>query len=283
MTECTCPDCGHEFDAKVEGGHRLLCGDATIAADVDRVLAGAKPHLMVTDPPYGVEYDANWRNEAGRSIDGTTQRIKTGRVVKPIGARAIGKVSNDDRADWREAWALFPGDVAYVWHGSSHTGEVQHSLEAAGFVIRWQIVWNKGRLVIGRGDYHSAHEPCWYAVRKGAKSHWTGSRSESTVWELRHLKSETGHSTQKPVDAMRRPMINNSEAGDAVYDPFVGSGTSLIAAETIGRRCYAIELDPLYVDVSVRRWQQFANGVARLETGESFDEVAEARVGPAAA
>ncbi len=93
-------------DLWVLGRHRLLCGDSTVATDVERVLGGVAPHLMVTDPPYGVNYDPAWRNQAGRSINGTTQRIATGTVIKPNGARAVGKVVNDDRADWREAWAL---------------------------------------------------------------------------------------------------------------------------------------------------------------------------------
>src|SRR5712671_4826770 len=100
-------------DLWVLGRHRLLCGDSTVATDVERVLGGVAPHLMVTDPPYGVNYDPAWRNQAGRSINGTTRRIAAGTVIKPIGARAVGKVVNDDRADWREAWALFPGSVAY--------------------------------------------------------------------------------------------------------------------------------------------------------------------------
>ena len=131
------------------GPHRLLCGSATEPADVARLLGGVRPHLMVTDPPYGVNYDPSWRNTAGLSA-----------------TKRTGKVLNDDRADWREAWALFPGDVAYVWHGALHATTVAESLEACGFAIRCQIIWAKERLVICRGDYHWQHEPCWYAVRE---------------------------------------------------------------------------------------------------------------------
>lgn len=238
------------------GEHRLLCGDATNAEDVARVLGGVKPNLMVTDPPYGVSYDADWRNHAGRALDGTTQRITSGRVIKPIGARAIGKVRNDDRADWGDAWALFPGRIAYVWHAGRFASTVQASLEAAEFAIRSQIIWAKTRMVISRGDYHWMHEPCWYAVR--GKGQWTGDRSQTTLWTLDHSVSETGHSTQKPVECMRRPIENNSSAGQAVYDPFLGSGTTMIAAEMMGRSCLALELAPEYVDVAADRGRKAA-------------------------
>jgi DNA modification methylase len=245
------------------GEHRLLCGDATKAEDVERLLQGAAPHLMVTDPPYGVEYDAAWRGKAKRA-DGT-----------PIGAFAKGKVRHDARADWREAWALFPGDVAYVWHAGRHASNVQASLEAANFDIRSQLIWAKNNIAIGRGDYHWQHEPCWYAVRKGKTGHWTGGRKQSTLWEIdKPMKSETGHSTQKPVECMRRPMENNSAPGDWVYDPFVGSGTSIIAAESCERCCLAIEISPLYVDVAIRRWQAFTGQAARRDgDNAAFEDI----------
>ena len=247
-------------DVWLLGKHRIMCGDSTDAAAVQNLLGGGVPHLMVTDPPYGVEYDANWRNEAMRA-DGT-----------PIGGRAVGKVLNDNRADWREAWALFPGEVAYVWHAGSFSPTVAESLVTCGFNLYSLIVWAKNNLVIGRGHYHPKHEPCWYAVKKGGTGHWQGDRKQTTLWEInKPQKSETGHSTQKPIECMRIPIENNSKPGDEIYDPFSGSGTTIIAAEQTGRRCYAMELSPQYVDVAVRRWQQFTGKRATLEaTGAEF-------------
>jgi hypothetical protein len=181
-------------DVWLLGAHRLVCGDCTDAAAVSAALAGIAPHLMVTDPPYGVDYKPSWRNEVIRA-NGTK-----------VAARATGTVLNDDRADWREAWKLFPGDVAYVWHSALHAGTVATSLQAAGFVIRSQIIWDKTRLVISRGDYHWRHEPAWYVVRKGKTGHWGGDRKQTTIWEIPHAKSETGHGTEKPVECMKRPI-----------------------------------------------------------------------------
>ena len=246
-------------DLWILGPHRLLCGDSTVATDVERVLGGVTPLLMVTDPPYGVEYDPNWRNQAGASA-----------------TKRTGKVLNDDRADWREAWALFPGDVAYVWHGALHATTVADSLIASGFNIRSQIIWAKDRLILSRGDYHWQHEPCWYAVRAKGKGHWAGDRKQTTLWHITHRDqdAETVHGTQKPVECMRRPILNNSSPGQAIYEPFMGSGTTLIAAETTGRTCLGIELNPAYVDVAVARWQNLTGGAAVLEgDGRSFTEI----------
>ena len=241
------------------GKHRLLCGDSTVATDVEKVLHGVTPLLMCTDPPYGVEYDPSWRNQAGAA--------KTKRT---------GKVLNDDRADWREAWALFPGDVAYVWHGALHAREVIESLEACGFALRSQIIWAKERLVLSRGDYHWQHEPCAYAVKKSGKGHWAGDRKQTTLWQIasKDQDAKTVHGTQKPVECMRRPIENNSSPGQAVYEPFMGSGTTLIAAEISGRVCFGIELNPAYVDVAVERWQNFTGEDAVLSgSDETFNKI----------
>jgi DNA modification methylase len=261
------------------GKHRVICGDATNGEHVAALLAGGKPHLMATDPPYGVEYDPAWRADeqfvANRRRDGKST-IKTGAFA------ALGAVQNDDRADWREAWALFPGDVAYVWHSALFAPEVALSLEAVGFERRAQIIWRKPHFAISRGHYHWQHEPCWYVVRQGATGHWAGDRKQTTIWDITSLvgfttqtegeNARTGHSTQKPVECMRRPILNNSMVDDAVYDPFLGSGTTLIAAEMTARVCYGCELSPAYVDIIVKRWQDFTGRQAVLDgDGRSFE------------
>jgi len=225
------------------GPHRLMCGDSTSAEDVAALLGGDTPNLMVTDPPYGVSYDPNWRVDAAAkgalAYAGTRNKI----------------VTNDDRADWSEAWALFPGAVAYVWHDAK-AQEVQESLKQCGFEARAQIVWAKPRFAIGRGHYHWQHEPCWYAVRKGKTAAWAGDRSQTTLWAIPlDVNVEGGHSTQKPLECMERPIRNHE--GD-VYDPFLGSGTTLIAAARQGRRCYGLEISPAYCDVIRKRWGNYA-------------------------
>jgi DNA modification methylase len=252
-------------DVWVLDDHRVGCGDSTSAADVTPVLAGSEPHLMLADPPYGVNYEPSWR---------ARRNLSTGKLAQ-------GKVLNDDRADWREAYALFPGDVAYIWHGALHGDVVAAGLAACGLQLRAQIVWVKQHFTLSRGDYHWKHETCWYAVRAGKASHWHGDRTQTTVWEFpnnnpygnRQREQSWGHGTQKPVECMRRPIANNSRPGQSIYDPFLGSGTSLIAAEMTGRVCYGLEISPAYVDVVVRRWQLFTGRAARHQaSGQSFDE-----------
>src|ERR1700738_2196358 len=148
-----------------------------------------------------------------------------------------------------------PARWPYIWHAGTKAGIVQDSLAACGFETRSQIIWAKNNFAIGRGHYHCKHEPCWYVVRKGSTASWVGDHCQTTLWQIdKNLKSETGHGTQKPVECMRRPIENNASPGQAVYEPFSGSGTTIIAAEMTGRVCHAIEIAPAYVDVAVKRW-----------------------------
>ncbi|RAI42919.1 hypothetical protein CH341_16935 [Rhodoplanes roseus] len=244
----------HRGDVWRLGPHRLVCGDATVATVAAAALDGAAPLLMVTDPPYGVNYDPTWRSAVIDRATGTASKA----------GRALGLVTNDHRADWADAFRHFRGDVAYVWHGALNGTVVRAALEGVGFRPRAQIIWDKGRLILSRGHYHWRHEPCWYAVRKGRTAHWVGGRKQTTVWLIPHRRSETGHSAQKPIDCMRRPIENHSAPGDAVYDPFLGSGTTLVAAEMTGRACHAVELEPAYVAIALARWEDMTGLKAEL-------------------
>jgi len=253
------------------GVHRVLHGDATNAEHAARAQGDLRPQLMIIDQPYGVGLNPIWREEAG-----------LGSVVQ------TGQVANDDRVDWSAAHRLFHGDVAYVWHAGIHSGPVAAGLQEAGFEIRAQIIWTKPHFVLSRGSYHFQHEPCFFCVRKGARSHWRGDRTQSTVWPVATLnpfggknpeETATGHGTQKPIELMRRPILNHTEPGEAVYDAFLGSGTTLAAAELTGRVCCGLEIDAKYVDLIVCRWQQLTGKVATLDgDGRSFAEIQAARL-----
>ena len=232
-------------DVYILGNHRLMCGDSTNPQHVDKLLNSANPILMVTDPPYGVNYNPEWREEVDK------------------GARNTGKVLNDDRYDWSEAYSLFTGDIAYVWHSALYTHKFAENLVDNGFDLVSLIIWNKQHFVLSRGDYHNKHEPLWYAVRKGQKHNWQGRRDQTTVWDIdnnnygaKAKEEQTGHGTQKPLECMLRPILNNSKKGQSVYDPFGGSGTTLIACEKSDRNCYMMELSPAYVDIIINRWEK---------------------------
>lgn len=229
------------------GGHRLICGDSTDPDTVQKVMDGHEPILMVTDPPYGVEYDASWRSDS----------------LKDGGKRAKGKVQNDDKVNWALAWSLFTGNVAYVWCASWFLPEVAKSIDDCDFERKSLIIWVKQHFALSRGDYHWKHEPCWYAVRKGQSHNWKGDRKQTTTWEIANLSAfgksqdedeRTYHSTQKPLECMAKPIRNHTDKNDWVYDPFLGSGTTLIAAERLERRCIGVELSAAYCDVIVKRW-----------------------------
>ena len=259
-------------DLWILGGHRLLCGDSTKAEDVARVMGDVTPRLLVTDPPYGVELDMEWRDRAGYNGMGPAERsyMKQQDTLKKRGGAGV---SGDTITDWSHAFALVHGlDVAYVWHATTGMIEVAQGLQTIGFEIRQQIVWVKTQAAMSRSAYNWQHEPCWYAVRKGKTAEWIGPHMQTTVWEYASPKQIMGgskeakydHPTQKPIGCMSTPIANHT--GD-VYEPFLGSGTTLIAAEQLGRRCVGMEIAPGYCDVIVERWQNFSGGKAKQRRG----------------
>ena len=277
-------------DLWVLGDHRLACGDSTDPAAVARLLDGAAPKLLTTDPPYGVSYDASWRdgvyNALGPAektymrIDGQSEPEDA--TAAPGGAHGRRKgnrnttISGDTRVDWSEAFALVPSlQVGYVWHAGVHAAEVAQGLEQIGFEIVSQVIWDKGLFAMGRSWYHWRHEPCWVVRKRGAKVRFLGTRDQATVWHVPSPKMIMGgsaeprldHPTQKPLVLFETPIRNHLKPGEALYEPFCGSGTALIAAERTGTRAYAMEIDPIYVEVALRRWERFSGQIAERIDG----------------
>jgi DNA modification methylase len=273
-------------DLWLVGPHRILCGDATSPEAVARLVGDRQPLLMVTDPPYGIELDSEWRDRAGLNGCGPAEASYLKHRTE---GHTNTSISSDTRADWSDAFALVPSlEVAYVWHASKFTREVLDDLLRIGFLHHQQLIWNKGRTVLTRTHYWFQHEPCWYVRKKNAP--WFGRPGEnSTVWDAASSKFTMGssdeekfdHPTQKPVELMRRPILNHTQRGKLVYDPFLGSGTTLAAAELTGRVCCGLELDPKYADLIVKRWEGLSGGQGTLDgDGRTFDEIAQERVRP---
>ena len=271
-------------DVWVMGNHRLLCGDCSQTDVVAKLLGPAKPLLLLTDPPYGISLDSEWRDRAGLNGYGPAEASY---MKHRTAGHTNTSISSDTRADWSEAFALVPSlQIAYVWHASVFTREVLNGLLRIDFLYPQQIIWNKGRTVLTRTHYWYQHEPCWYVRKKNAP--WFGKAGEnSTIWDSPSPKFIMGgsdeekydHPTQKPVDLMRRPILNHTKRGELVYEPFLGSGTTLAAAELTERVCCGMELDPKYVDVIVQRWQTLSGKQAKLDgDGRTFEEIAAERL-----
>jgi hypothetical protein len=262
--------------------HRILCADATSPEAVARLLGDRKPFLLVTDF-LGIELDSEWRDRAGLNGCGPAEASYMKHRTE---GHTETTISGDTRADWSDAFALVPTlQVGYVWHASLYTREVLDGLLRIGFLHHQQIIWDKTRTVLTRTHYWFQHEPCWYVRKKNAP--WFGKAGEnSTIWSCPSPKFIMGgsdeekydHPTQKPIDLMRRPILNHTKRGELVYEPFLGSGTTLAAAEVTERVCYGIELDPKYVDTVVLRWQNLTGGKATLDgDGRTFEQIAEER------
>src|ERR1700730_14628694 len=257
-------------DLWICGRHRVLCGDATSPEAVSTLLGDRKPTLMTTDPPFGISLDSEWRDRAGLNGCGPAEASYMKHRTE---GHTNTSISSDTRADWSDAFALVPSlQIAYVWHASVFTREVLDGLLRIGFLYPQQIIWNKGRIVLTRTHYWYQHEPCWYVRKKNAP--WFGKAGEnSTIWDSPSPKFIMGgsdeakfdHPTQKPIALIERPIRNHTKRGEAVYDPFLGSGTTLVAAELRDRICYGMEIDPKYFDVIIQRWQNVTGKQAILE------------------
>lgn len=238
-------------DLHVLGDHRLVCGDATDAAAVSRLMGKERATLLVTDPPYGVNY-----------VGKTRDRLQiAGDAVASIASLLEGAFANADRV-------LDEGAVIYVFHPAANALAFLEAI-ASRWDLHQQLVWVKDSMVLGHADYHYAHEPIAYA-RKAAGSRrgrgvggWYGGNARTTVFEVPRPKASPEHPTAKPVELVAQLVANSSIPGDVVLDPFLGSGATLIACEELRRRSFSIEIDPSYVDVAVRRWERFTGRKAR--------------------
>lgn len=227
------------------GRHRILCGDATKEEDVARLLDGTRAAVAFTDPPYNVALGTHGGQQAGRRKR---------------------KIENDNLAP--EAWAAFAQDWArnllshvdgaiYVCMSSKEWPLVSSVLEQEGAHWSDTMIWMKDRFVLGRADYQRQYEPIWYGWREGVAHHWCGDRDQGDVWSLERPSVSRLHPTMKPLPLIEKALENSSRPGDAVLDLFLGSGSTLLASERTGRRCFGMEIDPVFTAVTILRWEAF--------------------------
>jgi len=237
-------------DLYVLGNHRLLCGDARNPQDVARLFGEAQSDLLLTDPPYNVNYEG-----------GTKDKLT---------------IENDQMGDDDFRTFLYeflnlafenikPGAAFYIWHADSEGFNFRAAVKDCGQSVKQCLIWNKSSLVMGRQDYQWKHEPCLYGWKEGAAHNWYADRKQTTVLEFDKPSKNADHPTMKPVELFRYQITNSSKTGDVVYDPFLGSGTTIIAAEQLSRSCYGMEIDPKYCDVIVKRWEEFTGLKATKE------------------
>jgi DNA modification methylase len=264
-------------DVWILGNHRLLCGSGTAAEDVAVAMGGAKGDLLLTDPPYGVSYQSKLSVEEAvarrRRTDGLDLQNDD---LDAKGTYELVRDSLKIAADH-----LRPGAAFYVCSPSGDMAlTFRLALRDAGLALRQVVIWVKDVFVMGRQDYHWRHEDILYGWKEGGAHYFVDDRTQDTVWEVKRPKRSEEHPTMKPVELMARAVANSSKRGGIVYEPFSGSGTTLIACEQLGRHCRAIEIDPRFIDVAVIRWQQLTGEQAVLEGGgETFAAVTTGRTG----
>lgn len=247
------------------GEHRLVCGDSRLPADVGRVLGGERAGLLHTDPPYLVGYTGGGHPGKGGAEQGRTDWSDR------YGTR--WDESGADFSLWEGALtvardvALTAAAAWYVWHPDRHVCELRGIFAHLDILVHQLILWVKDRPVLSHTWYQQAHEPCLFGWPRGHKPVRHGVTQHTTVWRVDHDPDKVAHPTQKPVELFSRPLLIHTIPGDLVYEPFCGSGSQLIAAELAGRRCAALEIEPLFCDVIVERWQQFTGGSAQRVAG----------------
>jgi DNA modification methylase len=250
-------------DVWLLGNHRLLCGDATKPEDYQRLLGAELVDMTFTDPPYNV----NYANTAKDKLRGKNRPILNDNLGDDFGEFLTAACTN--------ILSVTKGAV-YVAMSSSELDTLQSAFRAAGGKWSTFIIWAKNTFTLGRADYQRQYEPILYGWRDGADHFWCGARDQGDVWQIKKPAKNDLHPTMKPVELVERAILNSSKSRDIVLDPFGGSGTTLIAAEKSGRQARLIELDPKYVDVIVKRWQDYSGGRAtRQSDGMAFDELVE--------
>ncbi len=243
-------------DVWILGEHRLLCGNATQIADVEKVMAGGLADLTWTDPPYGVNYGATMKDK----LRGNTRKIANDNLGEGFGPFLYDACVN--------ILAVTKGAI-YVCMSSSELHTLEKAFREAGGHWSTFVIWAKNTFTMGRSDYQRQYEPILYGWREGADHFWCGARDQGDVWFIKKPHVNDLHPTMKPVELVERGIRNSSKTRDAVLDPFGGSGTTLIACEKAGRQARVIELEPRYCDVIVRRWEAFTGGKARREGVDS--------------
>jgi DNA modification methylase len=232
------------------GDHRLLCADSTNAKDVARLLDGEKAALCATDPPYLVDYTGERPNDSGKDWTANYREIDI-KDADSFFRRLFRNVIS----------SVAPNAAIYCWHAHKRQALIARVWEDLGILDHQQIIWVKPTPVFGRVFWHFRHEPCLMGWVKGSQPRHDGDQSVNSVWEIdwegkaRIVGNE--HPTQKPVEVFARPMRKHTKRGELCFEPFSGSGSQLIAAEQLDRRCYAIEISPVFCDVAVARWEQF--------------------------
>lgn len=253
------------------GSHRLLCGDCTVESDVVRLMGDERAGLMNTDPPYGIAYqNEDLHPDAGPIRRKVANDDKTGAAIQPFLEAAFGAA---------QAAALKPDAGWYLWHGMLTQGffAAAAAAAAANVVLHRQIIWVKPVLVFGRGQYHWKHELCFMGWVDGHQPPdyglGNGERTQTTVWEVAGVshaeRKEYNHSTPKPVGLFTIPIVKHLKEGEAAYEPFAGSGPQIIAAEQLGRRCFAMDIEPSCCQVIIDRWEAFT-GQKAVKVGEAI-------------